>query len=302
MILLVIYFLLKHIYFYLFIWLVATHSIFDLQYGIQDLLWDLVVAAHGAFGCGMWTPNCDMQDLFPWPGTGPGPPALGMRSLNHWTAGEVPFLFISIGCLSVPGLGITWPKGHNSCTWHLEVEMGGGHNPWSPPLSPSQAIVSLETAQAQGVGSGLRWEGPCGSGMALPNLCSQLEHRSHGGSLCLMPFPTAPTPWVAVRGWSGAPDVSPKRTEVSLAQSSHHLPPLPLFLPASGPLLQASPASGLCDGTGPGEQASPHCPAMATWPLGSHPAACWAQDKKKFQVGWGRRVCMDVSVCLCVCV
>ena len=174
MILLVIYFLLKHIYFYLFIWLVATHSIFDLQYGIQDLLWDLVVAAHGAFGCGMWTPNCDMQDLFPWPGTGPGPPALGMRSLNHWTAGEVPFLFISIGCLSVPGLGITWPKGHNSCTWHLEVEMGGGHNPWSPPLSPSQAIVSLETAQAQGVGSGLRWEGPCGSGMALPNLCSQL--------------------------------------------------------------------------------------------------------------------------------
>ena len=38
MILLVIYFLLKHIYVYLFIWLVAARHVFDLQYGIQDLL------------------------------------------------------------------------------------------------------------------------------------------------------------------------------------------------------------------------------------------------------------------------
>ena len=33
-----------------------------------------------------------MRDLVPWPGIKPGPPALGVRSLNHWTTGEVPTL------------------------------------------------------------------------------------------------------------------------------------------------------------------------------------------------------------------
>ena len=35
------------------------------------------------FSCGMW-------DLVPWPGIEPGPPALGMWSLNHWTIRKVP--------------------------------------------------------------------------------------------------------------------------------------------------------------------------------------------------------------------
>ena len=37
------------------------------------------------FSCWMWDP-------VPWPGIEPGPPALGARSLNHWTTGKSPIL------------------------------------------------------------------------------------------------------------------------------------------------------------------------------------------------------------------
>ena len=38
----------------------------------------VLVVAHEIFSCGMW-------NLVPWPGIEPGPPALGVRSLSHWT-------------------------------------------------------------------------------------------------------------------------------------------------------------------------------------------------------------------------
>ena len=34
----------------------------------------------GVFSCSMQTPGCDVWDLVPWPGMGPGPPALGAGS------------------------------------------------------------------------------------------------------------------------------------------------------------------------------------------------------------------------------
>ena len=34
--------------------------------------------------------SCNMWDLVPWPGIKPGPPALGARSLSHWTARDIP--------------------------------------------------------------------------------------------------------------------------------------------------------------------------------------------------------------------
>ena len=37
--------------------------------------------------------SCSMQDLVPWPGIEPEPPALGVWSLSHWTAREVPVTF-----------------------------------------------------------------------------------------------------------------------------------------------------------------------------------------------------------------
>ena len=64
---------------YLFIWLcrilVAACGIF--------------IAACGIFSCGMWTLSCSVWDLVPWPGIEPGLPALGARSLSHWTTWEV---------------------------------------------------------------------------------------------------------------------------------------------------------------------------------------------------------------------
>ena len=44
---------------------------------------DLLVAARKIL-------RCNMQDLVPWPGIEPGPPALGAWSLSPWTTKEVP--------------------------------------------------------------------------------------------------------------------------------------------------------------------------------------------------------------------
>ena len=41
-----------------------------------------------------------MQDLVPRPGIKPGPPALGVRSLTHWTTREVPVFFLMITVLT----------------------------------------------------------------------------------------------------------------------------------------------------------------------------------------------------------
>ena len=58
----------------------------------------VLVAACRIFSCGMRTLSFGMWDLVPWPGTEPGLPALGVRSLSHWTIREVPsaeFFFLS---------------------------------------------------------------------------------------------------------------------------------------------------------------------------------------------------------------
>ena len=70
---------------YLFIWLhwvlIAGSSIF--------------VALCGIFSCSRGTLSYEMWDLVPWPGIEPQPPALGVRSLSHWTTREVPdYIFL----------------------------------------------------------------------------------------------------------------------------------------------------------------------------------------------------------------
>ena len=52
--------------------LVVARDVLDLRCGLQTLSWD------------MW-------DLVPWPRVEPGPPALGVQSLSHWTTGEIPW-------------------------------------------------------------------------------------------------------------------------------------------------------------------------------------------------------------------
>ena len=49
--------------------------------------------------CGIQTLSFGMWDLVPWPGIEPGPPALGVKSLSHWTTREVPQLLCVCVCV-----------------------------------------------------------------------------------------------------------------------------------------------------------------------------------------------------------
>ena len=94
---------------YLFIWLhwvlIAGSSIF--------------VELCGIFSCSREALSYEMWDLVPWPGIEPQPPALGVRSLSHWTTREVPdyiFLlkfhkYLQNWCYSLFSYNIeqTWP-------------------------------------------------------------------------------------------------------------------------------------------------------------------------------------------------
>ena len=62
--------------------------VFLIIYLFTWLHWALVVALR-IFSCGIRTLSCSMWDLVPWPGVEPGPSALGVRCLRHWTTGEV---------------------------------------------------------------------------------------------------------------------------------------------------------------------------------------------------------------------
>ena len=54
------------------------------------------------FNCVTRTLSCGMWDLVPWSGIKHWPPALGARSLSHWTTREVP----RSGTLSVPWVSL----------------------------------------------------------------------------------------------------------------------------------------------------------------------------------------------------
>ena len=56
------------------------------ELGLSCGVWYLLVAA-----CGLLVVAC-MQDLVPRPGIKPGPPALGVWSLTHWTTRGVPIV------------------------------------------------------------------------------------------------------------------------------------------------------------------------------------------------------------------
>ena len=101
-----------------------------LSCGTRDLrccVWDLLVAACGIFSCGMRTLSCSMWDLFPCPGIKPGPPALGVWSLSHWTTREVPLsiLFDAMvnGIVSVISLSdlllFVYRNATDFCVWIL---------------------------------------------------------------------------------------------------------------------------------------------------------------------------------------
>ena len=65
----------------------VIHSLFFFLF----LIW-----LHQVLNCGMEVLSCGMRDLVPRSRIEPGPPALGVQSLNHWTTREVPTLFLEL--------------------------------------------------------------------------------------------------------------------------------------------------------------------------------------------------------------
>ena len=76
-----------YLFIYLFTWL---HWVLAAAHGIFVAACEILTAACGIFSWGMQALCCGLQDLVPWPGIKPGPPALGAWSLNHWPTREVP--------------------------------------------------------------------------------------------------------------------------------------------------------------------------------------------------------------------
>ena len=69
----------------------------------------VLVAAWGIFSWGMWAFSCGTRDPVPSPGMEPGPPALGVWSLNHWTTGEVPtYRYLEQHRFELHGSTYTW--------------------------------------------------------------------------------------------------------------------------------------------------------------------------------------------------
>ena len=67
--------------------------------------------------------SCGVWDLVPWPGIKPGPPALGLWSLNQWTTREVPvclFLIYRFPFYLLPMSSMQFICGRNWVICHVE--------------------------------------------------------------------------------------------------------------------------------------------------------------------------------------
>ena len=71
--------------------------------------------------------TCSMQDLFPWPGIEPRPPALGAQSLSHWTT----TLFLKIGFCTH-----THTRLYSSSTQFLVQEATLSEECWQTSMCP----------------------------------------------------------------------------------------------------------------------------------------------------------------------
>ena len=123
--------------------------------------------------------SCRIQDLVPWLGIEPTPPALAAQSLNHWITREVPWMVLSRqvtwSALRIPaaewgrgeaGGALQGPKGlrKRSMGQPLAVAVVGLGATADNLLSPCSVIYSkfhspsiLETSRASCGGSGERW-------------------------------------------------------------------------------------------------------------------------------------------------
>ena len=110
-------------------------------------LCQVLATVQGIFSCSMW-------GLVPWAGIELGPPAVGARSLSHWTAREVPLKVSSCSTLYTATPAVK--RMLTECKWHCQDHISissdftnrlttgkgasGSMSTWlSAPLVPLQA-------------------------------------------------------------------------------------------------------------------------------------------------------------------
>ena len=91
----------------------------------------VLVVAHSIFSWDMW-------DLVPWPGIKPGPPAMGVQCLSHWTAGGLLILLLA----SVTWVYLSGPRKIKQNTSIMEILQLEGYLVASPLLSNKSVVFS----------------------------------------------------------------------------------------------------------------------------------------------------------------
>ena len=106
-----------------------------------------------------------MQDLVPWPGIEPGAPALGARSLTHWTTKEVPKVILTKrkknrkNCVTLLLKTFQWPPSELELNSQLLTLASRSHKTWPSPLS-NQCHLCLSSRSQQHWGQVFPvWEG-----------------------------------------------------------------------------------------------------------------------------------------------
>ena len=107
---------------YLFIWL---HQLLVVAHGISNLLAECRI-----FNYGIWTLNCSMWHLAPWPGIEPWLLALGAWRLSHCTSREVPGFTNSNSCTISSHFSVFWFS-------HLEKRV-----PWKVKMIDKVVLIT----------------------------------------------------------------------------------------------------------------------------------------------------------------
>ena len=124
---------------------------------------------------------CGMRNLVSWPGTEPGPPALGAWSLSHWTTREVPVAFLMMAILTNGASLVARMVKNLPTIWETWIQSLGQEDPLEKGMATNSSILAWRIPWTEGPG------GPQSIGSQRAGLSwSDLAHKKAGSLLTLM--------------------------------------------------------------------------------------------------------------------